>query len=783
MLQNISDNPDLDLLKAQLAQNAAGNNQDSDPNNPDPNAVPNDPTNSDPNNPNPNPQPETKIINDEDEERYLLDICRKAEEEDLDIRYPMLVRAKRNELYFNNIQKLVYDETARDYRTIDDVVREFENLPGAGDIKTNNIYRAFAESLIAALSVQPPTVQFIPDDAEDPDDIETADAYTHIAELIDRHNHAQLMLIKGLTILFNQGIIFGYNFTRSSADYGTITSYAGTKQREVPVVDIRCPQCAELLDSDVPVNQYNPQAPYQCYNCGYNGPTQGYKKLINIDEPIYEETPKSRSLYELYGCTAVKIPIYAKKQSDVGYVILRVDDNLAKFKAIYDKNGDVGISAEGGDTTKYERWARIPLAYSGAIPNHMTTARFIWLRPWYFYILDDAEVAQELVSKYPGGLMVTLIGDKIVDKSHEKLDDCWTITFDPRSNFIHGEPAGNALIPMQDAENDMFNLGLQSIEYGIPETFAHPKTVNFEAYSKSPTAPGMLTKAMPPGPDKNIADGFHTLKTATLTNEYTSFSQSLTQKTQFTVGAFPSIFGGEQGKANATATEYTESRAHALQRLQLVWAMISVFWTDLTFKGVKKFAENMEQDEQYSKKEKGTFVNVFIQKSALSGRVGHVESEINTQLPISWSAKKDFIMSLIQLNNPVIGTILLHPNNSELLKYVSGIEEIYIPGENDRNKQFGEFYELAQGQPVGPGNPSIPIDLEVDDHAVHMQVLKNILVSPVGIQLYKTNPTGYQNNVFHYLAHEKALQAKTIAPAGNTGPGQPPNSATNTTEG
>lgn len=784
----VADNPDLQLLQGAVPPTPNG----IDPSISDPSHTnqvdPNNPLNEPPNpnivpNQSPAPQQQPPPIQEDDLSDLLKIVCDLAEQEDLDLRYSMLARAKRNEMYFNNIQQIVYDAVARDYRTLDDAIKEMGDLAGAGDIKVNNVYRAFAESLVAALSITPPAVEFTPDDADDPDDLETAEAYSHTSELVARHNKAQLILIKALIILFNQGVVVAYNFTKTDPAFGSLKTYVGKKDTLVPVVDIRCKVCAELLDSSIPVNQFNPAQIIQCPTCGTTDTPQPYQQMENIEEPIYESTPKTRSLYDVFGITAFKLPLYAKKQSDCGYAIFRVDDHIAKFQAVYSPDGSVEIQAGAGDIEKYERWARLPLAYSGTIPQHITTARYIWLRPWYFYAINDTDKAQQLMGKYPTGCMCTLIGDTIVEISHERMDDVLTISMDPKSHYIHAEPAGNALIPLQDVENDIFNLGVQSIEYGIPETFANPKTVNFEAYSKSPSAPGMLTKAMPPGPDKNIGDGFHTVQTATLSTEYTAFTSSLTAKMQFTTGAFPSIFGGNMGdKGSNTATEYTESRARALQRLQLTWQTICSFWGDLTFKAVKMFVTNMAEDEQFSKKEKGTYVNIFISKSSMNGRVGHVEPEMNAQLPQSWAQKKDFLMNLIQMNIPEIGAIMLHPNNAEFLKLSTGMTDIYIPGENDFEKQNVEYYELAQGQPNG-NQSSVPIDLHVDDHGIHMAVLKNILVSAKGMQLYKTNPAGYQNCIAHYSEHEMAQQAKTTAPSGMTGPGQSAETAAQTTQG
>jgi len=739
---------------------------------------------------------------DADEERIdtlLKTLIIEAEREDEDIRRRPLREAKRNECYFSNMQKFFYDEVARDYRALESVVKEVEELE---DIKQINIYRPFLESLIAALSVSLPNVEFTPDDSEDSDDVETAEAYTRISELVAKHNLAPLMLIKAITLFFNQGTIFGYNYYKEDSAYGVIRKPI-TETNSKLVGDLQCPECGNTLGSTDIVNNksLNPDVlkspdiqraaigaaqammPQQtCENCNQNVTPEIAGTRIEYEDEVvgYEETPKGRSRFDIFGMTSVKIPFYARNQESIGYLILRLEDHIAKFKKVYSEFADK-IGAEGGDTGRYERWSRLPLEYNSGVMKNITTLRTAWFRPWYFYHLaiEDAEF---LESKYPNGVSASIIGDTIVEKKVEKLDDKWTLSFDPRSNYVHGEPHGNLLVPLADAETDIFNLGLQSIEYGIPETFAHPKTLNLQKYKETRAAPGMIVPALPPGPDKTISDGFHTLQTATLSGEYTRFAESLTQKQQFVSGAFPSIFGGAP-EGSDTAAVYQESRNRALQRLQLTWQIISVFWSRLITKCVTDYAENLKEDESYSKKQNGTFVNVWVRTSQLKGKIGHVEPEVSQQIPQSWSQKKDFFMQLIQLQIPEVGQIVLHPNNIENLKQMVGMPEFYLPGECDRNKQFSEYYELSQGQSLDGQHSSVPIDIVVDDHQLQMLVLKNILVGSVGVQLYKTNPQGYQNCILHYREHEMAAQAKTIAPTGMSAPGEMPPTASNQSEG
>lgn len=755
-------NPDLDILQ--------GKDQAGDNTNP-----PQDPslnTSLPVDNPTGNTPAEEDDIND-----LLLELVKYAEKEDEDLRFNLIRMCKRNDFYFNNIQRIFFDESARDFRTFDSVLDELAKFGAADDIKTINIYRAFLESLVAALSVDLPGVEFAPDDAEDPDDIETAETYSKIAEVIQDHIQAPLMLIKGLTTLFNMGVIFGYNYYKQDPNLGIISTPKPGAIREVQneVFDLRCPQCSELLDSSVPANIVPQESQLNCPTCKYSGKPNAYKRIEQTHEVTeWEDTPKGRVGLDIFGPNYVKAPLYARDQAGLGYLILRLEDHIAKYKTVYDTHAKE-LTSSGGDTYSYERWGRIPPDYLGTMPKDMTTARYAWFRPWYYNVLKP-EDAIKLTTKYPDGVMVTVIGEIVVDSNHEKLDDHWTVTYDPRANFIHAEPIGNAIIPIQDSKNDIFNLGLSSLEYGIPETFADPRTLNFEKYGQSKATPGMVTKAKPPEAGKSISDGFHTLKTANLSNEYTEFDHSLDSIGQFVTGAFPSVFGGNSNTGSKTAAEYAQSRSQALQRLMLSWKMISIFWSKLMTNCTNDYVANMIEDEQYSKKENGTYVNVVISKSSLTGKIGHIRPENSEQLPQSWAQKKDFFMNLLQLKDPMIGQILLHPNNSENVKQAVGMPDFYIPGENDRNKQYAEYYLMAQGQQVQP-------DLDVDDHPVHMQVLKNILVSPMGTNLYKNSPQLYEICIKHYQTHQQMLMAHTAGVSGNTPPNTPPQSATSTTQG
>ena len=218
------------------------------------------------------------------------------------------------------------------------------------------------------------------------------------------------------------------------------------------------------------------------------------------------------------------------------------------------------------------------------------------------------------------------------------------------------------------------------------------------------------------------------------------------------------------------------SRAQALQRLQIIYKMISFFWTELESKAVKIYAKNMKTDEKIVKSQgKNSYVNVWIRKAEMTGEVGQVEPELSEQFPLAWAQKRDIMMRLLELNSDAINEALFHPENRQAVSELVGIPELTVPGNADRTKQLYEIYELLNAEPqqigVNPldGTPmlqaTVPIEPEVDEHIVHIAVIKEWCVSEIGMDQKMTNPPGYMNVIAHLQAHVETNQQQMMQQA------------------
>ena len=139
--------------------------------------------------------------------KYEDEIKQKVQERILDLerrdkpaRDEQLYRLMKNEMFWQGHQYPYWSESSN--RWI---------VPGRNDFSTEdqddydeylefsrvvNSFKAHGESIIAALTAEAPSVRFFPEDADKSEDIETAEAFTTIAKLIQSHENPVMLLMK-----------------------------------------------------------------------------------------------------------------------------------------------------------------------------------------------------------------------------------------------------------------------------------------------------------------------------------------------------------------------------------------------------------------------------------------------------------------------------------------------------------------------------------------------------------------------------------------------------------
>lgn len=738
-----------------------------------------------------------KEIPDRDK-TLLKSIADHFDQEDRAARERQLRTWRRLKLVWEGFTRIWYSEVAHDWRIWDEQINS-GNYDEAFYDRPVNVFRAYLESIIAALSITVPPIKCYPDDADNPLDLSTAKAGDKIAKLIFRHNDASLMWIHALYVLCTEGMIACYSYPKEDFKYGTYEENEYKDETEEAYV---CPICNDRIADEVFTNRVKDEFMPDdddialhdavinknlviCPQCGSELDPNLEKSPLIVTRLVGTTTkPKSRIHTEVYGGLYVKIPNYAMKQQDIPYLIFAYETHYSnaieqypELKDKFDKKSKIG-SAGGGMYDPYEQWARLSPQYQGEYPLDTVTVRNCWLRPCSYNVLPEQDDVDYLKGKYPDGAKIILVNDCTAHCENESLDDSWTLSHNPLSDYIHHDPLGLLLTSIQDITNTIISLVLQTIEHGIPQTWADPSVVNFDKYKQSEVSPGAIYPIIS-GSTKGKALGeyFFDVRTATLSPEVLPFFQKIQELGQIVSGALPSLFGG-QVSGSRTASEYSMSRAQAIQRLQNNWKMLIVWWKQIFGKVIPMYIKEMKDDERsVETDENGNFINVFIRKAEVEGKIGRVELEADENLPITWSQQKDIIMQLLESTNPQIVETLASPENLPFIREAIGLTDFTIPGEDDRQKQYEEIKMLINSEPiiqppdptiieeaVAAGNldptllqsvelPSVEIDPIVDNHEVEAEICRKFLVSEAGRLAKTENPMGYKNILLHMKAH------------------------------
>lgn len=754
--------------------------------------------------------------------KTVYDDCMK---EDVAVRERQIRQWRRLKLLWEGFQRVWFSEIAHDWRIWDQT--EDEDTDQSFYDKPINVFKAYLESIIAALSVTVPPIKCYPDDADNTLDLATARAGDKIVQLIYRHNNVALLWLHALFIFVTEGMTACYAYPKSDESYGTY------EERETDDVEeehemTTCPNCGYTINDQVIGNQPgqqpnpnpnpNPMMPDQnmeqademkdfeldefqpddddaelhhsllegqdlCPACmAMMDPEVKREKFIVTRLVGVTTIPKTRICTEVYGGLYVKVANYAKNQKMTPYLIFSDEQDYSmvveEFEHLHGNKNLIKKIKGGSNPSGYDayaQWGRLSPQYQGEYPFNVVTVNRAWIRPAKFNILPNKEDITALKELFPDGVKVVFVDDEYAEACNESLDDCWTLLENPLSEYLHFDPLGQGQVSIQEITNDLISLILQTIEHGIGQTFADSAVLNFKAYEQTEVTPGGIFPATPKS-GKGLADSFHELKTATLSSEVMPFSQQIQTFAQLTSGALPSIFGG-QLEGSETASEYSMSRAQALQRLQNTWKMFTAWWKTIHGKIVPMYIKEVKDDERYVRLgDDGNFINEFIYKADLEGKIGRVELEANENLPMTWGQKKDLVEKLLMNPNPQIAAILQSPENLGIIHEALGLVDFYVPGEDDVIKQNDEIKILLNSEPIPnpmdpmmPELPSVEIDPIYDNNAIEFETVRKWVISESGRQA-KNDPkmqNGYRNVLLHgklhFLEIQKAQQAQMMA--------------------
>jgi hypothetical protein len=261
----------------------------------------------------------------------------------------------------------------------------------------------------------------------------------------------------------------------------------------------------------------------------------------------------------------------------------------------------------------------------------------------------------------------------------------------------------------------------------------------------------------------------------------------LNEITQQISGNFPALAGGDTG-SNDTAAGISIQRNQALGRIGRAWRRMQLFFANTDAKSIKCFAQNRQEDVEISKQsESGEFDSDIIRLADMQGEVT-AYPEVDAQYPTLQADVRALVQQLYMNDaaNPISLQLFGDPDNLEYALSEMGVNDIEVPGAQQRIKTYKTIDQLIQQQPQqvpaqkpSPENPqgappqlipSIEPDPDVDDLKVVAATTTKWLISDTGLDTMQSNPAGYANvkaylKAATQLEKQKELQTQMAAMA------------------
>ena len=510
--------------------------------------------------------------------------------------------------------------------------------------------------------------------------------------------------------------------------------------------------------------------------------------------------PNGQEVITIVGGLELKTPPWANEMHEYPYLQWNMEVHQARLRAAYPHAADKIGSPVASGSQEYERLARLaqsqggPLTEGGDFNINLITFQRTWLRPWAFFALDDKSLRDELLQLFPDGAYVAFAGDTYCESRTENMDDHWRVLHALPGDGSSGRPAlGDALISVQERFNTLSNLQIETYEYGIPPIYADSEVLDFDALQNQTAEPGAHYPARAK-PGQSLASGFFQPEAAEVPPDLAQHAANLMGPVaQFLTGAFPALFGGAMSN-NDTAAGYAMARDQAMGRIGLVWRRMKFFHADVMLLAVDCFRRNRPNDVEVTLLGAGSaFESKWIRLADLKGNLFSYP-ETDEQYPTLWSQQRGVLLQLLANPDPEIQSVLAHPENMALVKRLIGLEELVIPNEESRTKQYREIAQLVAEAPIvrapmdepgGAGNsfgerddagnrldardarfaadatatilPSIVPDEFADNHAVELEICMRWFSSDAGQVAKIEAPAGYANVRAHAMLHKSYL--------------------------
>lgn len=701
-------------------------------------------------------------------QKALVDLYGKCIAED---RYPRIVEVKdvkQAEFYWGGRQYIWWSDSTKSW-----------NLPTQGPAQAwgdldadeqpryeyvTNIYQATGLTVIGAVAGAPPRYRFFPEDADNPDDIDTAEGRTKLARLIQRWNPAQKMLQEETYHAWTGGYICWWTRYVSDAKYGLDTVHLLNEGAVDTESTIYCPECGW----SAPADQAEPPVP--CPQCGNTLTDENVEDGEDIPVPEdggEQQVSKGRQVISVFGALNCKRPQHTNEQSEYHYFGIEREIHYSILRQAFpDLEDEIKPGMGFGDADVYERNARLSVAentqlltQTGGAQSSLCTFAVVWYRPAALRMIDNKDYRKELLEIFPRGVRTEICGSLYCQSEAESMDDAIVDTHAMPGTGQHRNAIGTSTISVQDRFNTLTNITQETYEYGIPITYRDSATFSQDADADQRAAPGLEVECViPDGVD--IRTKIYQVRADSVSPDMAKATMDLMGPvTQYLSGTFPALTGAGKDQPE-TLGQQSMQRDQAMGRMGVFYVNLKQAKADLMTISCRCFEANAEGEVKIPVFGKsGDFESESVDVTALEGEAtAYPEGDEN--FPELWNQQRATFMQMI--DTPYGPELLKEPGNAELFAKLSGIPDLKIPKQDAWRKQLREIAEMTKIPAGGDEElaglaPMVGVDPKHDDNVTEAACCSWWVNNELGQKMKTANPLGYQAVLEHWDQHTAAI--------------------------
>lgn len=688
-------------------------------------------------------------------------------------RQTQIAMARRDTLYMAGKQYL-YPTFSRDGRTLD-----WKQVDGDGSDKSNkkrhfantfNIIYADGIKFVSVVSQRQLNMKCVPDDPMVQQQVMTCKEGDAAIAHLNRYWNTQ-----------RKAVEISHHLWATSAVYLN-TEYATNKRLHGSI--------------SVPQFEYVPEelfpAGYVCTNCGTVAMANecpacqmplsplNYQDAISIEVPYangVKEYPKGNVDLNIYTTFEVSHSFAAKSRDDMDWLSLDLMEPKWRIQSQYeidDESDNSGFGDRASSVSIMEaEMARQDVESPGgacrydAVNNLWLHSRK-WIMPEVYHALPLTQ-RKVMREKFPDGVKLCIVGDKLVKMEAQALSDAWAVIKTGTGPYVTSAPLCQNIIPNQDAINNFFNMGEETLLRHIPKTFVDASLIDPEVQKENEALVGELIRVKLKSTER-LSDMMGQLPMARMSDQMMPFAASLREYARDSDGIQPAIFGG--GEAAPTFRQEQQRKNQALMQLAPTFVNIQNGMVDATKNALKQLAKYGVGQERIPSKDPMTpSLTLTIANLQESGyEVEAVESDAQT-IP-----EKQERISTISQENPGMASALGwdDPMNIVEMNRIFGVDGLFAPGVSERNRAIAKIQELLVAAPVQQQDPmtgqmievsSIPADdFELKNATVFAKVYYAWCIGDAGVEMERVNTLGFNNVKLHWLEIDQAAQAQMMPP-------------------